>query len=233
MHAAWSRSSQYSYTSNKHGILSVRLLHAELLESEKSAASGPSSVLAIAAKQTKRRSTQASFGTLANDGLHFFFSTSRSYIAYTHKNRYIRVKRRHQTFCFLCDKGDTVGSLKEKVAAAAQQHKGDAHPAAALRLLLTSTTSTAAAATADNPSSSSVGAAGTVVLEDDAETLGNCPGLKHDGSDLLHVVVRVADNEWESVDVLSTDLEDAAGVAAAPPPRQQHLESNREYATVR
>ena len=49
------------------------------------------------------------------------------------------------------------------------------------------------------------------------ETLGNCPGLKHDGSDLLHVVVRVADNEWESVDVLSTDLEDAAGVAAAPP----------------
>jgi len=142
----------------------------------------------------------------------FSFSTSRSY---THKNRYIRVKRRHQTFCFLCDKGDTVGSLKEKVAAAAQQHKGDAHPAEALRLLLTPKT-TSTAATANDPSS--VGAAGTVtVLENDAETLGNCPGLKHDGSDLLHVVMQVGDNEWESVDVRSTDLEDAAGVAAAPP----------------
>jgi len=104
--------------------------------------------------------------------------------------RYIRVKRRNQTFCFLCEVGDTGKIIKEKVATAANQHCGDDEANQIspdlLRLLTVNNT----------------------ILED-TDTVGSCESLKRDGNDTLHVVVKVADDEYESVDVMSTDLEDA------------------------
>lgn len=91
----------------------------------------------------------------------------------------------------MCESGDTVQSLKERVATAANQHCGDDEANQIspdlLRLL-----------TVNND-----------VLED-KETVGGCETLKRDGNDVLHVVLKVSDDEYESVDVMSTDLEDAA-----------------------
>ena len=113
--------------------------------------------------------------------------------------RYLRIKRHNQTFCFLCEEKDTVLSVKERVVAAANQHCGPDEAnriSADLLRLLTTTTN-------------------TTVL-DDTDTLGGCGLLKRDGNDVLHVVLKVADDEWESVDVMSTDLEDVAAAPSSP-----------------
>ena len=100
----------------------------------------------------------------------------------------------------LCEEKDTVLSVKERVAAAANQHcgpdEGNRISADLLRLLTNAT---------HRP----------VVLEDD-NTLSGCVALKRDGNDVLHVVLKVADDEWESVDIMSTDLEDVATSAPSP-----------------
>jgi len=85
-----------------------------------------------------------------------------------------------------------VGTVKQKVVAAANQHCGDdaANEISADLLRLLTVTNT--------------------VLDNDNETLGECESLKKDGNDVLHVVVKIADDEWEGVDVVSTDMEDAS-----------------------
>ena len=115
-------------------------------------------------------------------------------------DRYLRIKRHNQTFCFLCEAGDTVYSVKERVVAAANQHcgndEGNQISADLLRLLTTTSTG-------------HNGSHLPQVLDDD-DTLAGCESLKRDGNDILHVVLKVADDEWESVDVMSTDVDDVA-----------------------
>lgn len=86
----------------------------------------------------------------------------------------------------MCEDSDTVASVKKKVAAAANQHcgndKANEISADLLRLL--------------KPD-------GSVLKEEDA--LQDCE-LNADDA-VLHVVVQIADDEWEDVDVVSTELE--------------------------
>lgn len=52
----------------------------------------------------------------------------------------------------------------------------------------------------------------TTILND-ADSLNDCELVTTGDGDndvVLHVVVQIADDEWESVDVVSTNLEDAA-----------------------
>jgi len=107
-------------------------------------------------------------------GRSFFCSLSISY-------SYIRVKRRNQTFCLLCNNSDSVQTVKEQLAMAAKQHLDNDAVVDAndMRLLYNGS-----------------------VLQDD-ETLQD---FKDDS--VLHVVFKVADNEYEPVDIVSTDLQE-------------------------
>lgn len=94
---------------------------------------------------------------------------------------YLRVERRNQTFCLLCETSDTIASLKTQLALAASQHSTDGVDADQMRLLLD-----------------------TTVLEDDSTIAGL--ELKDDA--VLYLVYAVADNEYESVDVVSTAFQE-------------------------
>lgn len=115
------------------------------------------------------------------------------------------MKRRNQTFCFLCDASDTVLSVKEKVVKAANQHAGEEISNKIstdfLRLLQ----------------------ADTVTILQDTDILGDCEGLAAtaaavaNDTAVLYVVVKVADDEWETVDVVSTDMDDTTSTTVATP----------------
>ena len=93
---------------------------------------------------------------------------------------YIRIKRRNQTFCLLCNHTDSIQSVKEQLAMATKQHMDDAAVGAEdMRLLWNDS-----------------------ILQD-SDTLRE---LKDDC--VLHLVFKVADDEYESVDIVSTDLQE-------------------------
>ena len=97
-------------------------------------------------------------------------------------HRYIHVKRRNQTFCLLCDESDTVESLKQKIVQALQQHSTDEVPTMRLQLTTDAT-----------------------VLEDEQP-------LRHyqvKDNDVLHMVYAVSDDEYETVDITSTEVQDS------------------------
>jgi hypothetical protein len=102
--------------------------------------------------------------------------------------RYIRVKRRKQTFCLLCPANDTVQTVKQKLASALQQHgpdSSDSPDESSMRLQLPGSDAT--------------------VLEDDS-ILGN--ELKDDA--VVYLVLAVSDTEWEPVDIEVTEIQDAS-----------------------
>jgi hypothetical protein len=106
-------------------------------------------------------------------------------------NRYIRVKRKNQTFCLLCAADDTFGTVKTRLASAFQQHDPDNSSSnSGMRLQLPSTDPAEAAAK---------------ILEDDV-VVGS--ELKEDA--VVHLVLAVSDSEWETVDIEFTDIQDAA-----------------------
>ena len=39
--------------------------------------------------------------------------------------RYVRIKRRNQTFCLLCDRGSTIADVKRNLEVAVKQHPGE------------------------------------------------------------------------------------------------------------
>jgi len=93
---------------------------------------------------------------------------------------YIRIKRRNQTFCLLCNNTDSIQSVKEQLAMAAKQHLDDAEVGADdMRLLWNDS------------------------ILHDTDTLHE---LKDDS--VLHLVFKVADNEYESVDIVTTELQE-------------------------
>lgn len=98
--------------------------------------------------------------------------------------RYIRIKRQNQTFCFHCSPSETVQDLKEKVVVAANQHCGgdEANKISASLLQICQSTE------------------GFSSKLDDSTGVADLP-------DVLYVVLKVSDDEWEPVDVESTDLE--------------------------
>jgi hypothetical protein len=141
------------------------------------------------------------------------------------------VKRKNQTFCFLCEDTDTVLDVKRRVHAAVSQHaehedsSGDNGPSSAesLRLLLPAGTNQQPQQGGednadddgddeemmdddDNRKKSSS------FLKDD-DTLGTVRGkasMKEEEAELvLHVVFPVADNEWEPVEVVPTAIQDS------------------------
>ena len=102
--------------------------------------------------------------------------------------RQIRVKRKNQTWFFLCDESDSILSLKEKVASAANQHCGDDEANKISAELLRF-----------------IKANDHTVVEDDT-LLRDCGFKKDDG--LFNVILKIADDEWESVEIVSTELEE-------------------------
>jgi hypothetical protein len=146
---------------------------------------------------------------------------------------YLRVKRKNQTYCFLCEDTDTILDVKRRVHAAVSQHaehedsSGDDGPSSAesLQLLLP-------AETEQQPQQGSEDNADddgddeemmddddddnrkklSSFLKDD-DTLGNVRGkasMKEEEAELvLHVVFPVADNEWEPVEVVPTAIQDS------------------------
>lgn len=141
------------------------------------------------------------------------------------------MKRKNQTFCFLCEDTDTVLDVKRRVHAAVSQHaehedsSGDNGPSSAesLRLLLPAGTNQQPQQGGednadddgddeemmdddDNRKKSSS------FLSDD-DTLGTVRGkasMKEEEAELvLHVVFPVADNEWEPVEVVPTAIQDS------------------------
>jgi hypothetical protein len=105
-------------------------------------------------------------------------------------NRYIRVKRKNQTFCLLCAAQDTFGTVKTRLATAFQQHDADNSSSnSGMRLQLPSSGADAA----------------PTVLDDDA-IVGS--QLKEDA--VVHLVLAMSDSEWEAVDIEFTDIQDAA-----------------------
>lgn len=124
---------------------------------------------------------------------------------------FVRIKRHNQTFAFLIHSSDTVFSLKAKIAAAYNQHKNSCN-----------NNGNDIKKNDDNDDDSMtpddlqllVSSDGTVLMEENDDqsitTLAQCTGLKRDGEDILYVVRRISDNEWEPVDVVSTEqlLED-------------------------
>jgi len=131
-------------------------------------------------------------GWLSRNNLYSHVATVVTQCSLTHDvHRYIRIKRRNQTFCFLCNASDTVAQLKAKVAAVVKQHPAggkasddDDEETLIMQLI--------------HPES-------TDILED--EDLLSEYELKDNA--VLHVVFEVADNEFETVDIQSTDLQDS------------------------
>jgi ferredoxin len=108
--------------------------------------------------------------------------------------RYLRIKRRNQTFCVLCQETDTIGHVKEKLIEVMQQHDirlgGAACTAAEMRLLKASN---------GEPIHDS---------NSDGENTIQAAQLKDD--QVLHLVFRMTDDEYEPVEIISTDLQDAS-----------------------
>ena len=156
---------------------------------------------------------------------------------------YLRVKRRNQTFCFLCEDTDTVLDVKRKVYGAVSQHaesqdrssgdssNGDGGPSSAesLQLLLPADPKQQQQdddqggdddddddeeMMDDNDNNNNRRRRKSSFLKDE-DTLGSVRGKtamknKEEESELvLHVVFPVADNEWESVDVAPTVIQDS------------------------
>jgi hypothetical protein len=117
--------------------------------------------------------------------------------------RYVQVKRRNQSFCFLCDLSDTGLNVKELLVAATTQQPftdvdGGKRPVVSretIRLLRADT---------------------TTALEDN-DVLSECEDMKKSfastGVAVLYVVTQRGTNatgsnsEWEAVDVVSTEQE--------------------------
>jgi hypothetical protein len=112
--------------------------------------------------------------------------------------RYVQVKRRNQSFCFLCDLSDTGLNVKELLVAATAQQPFTKRPVIScetIRLLR----------------------ADTVTVLDDADVLSECEDMKKSftstGVAVLYVVTQRGttatgdDSEWEAVDVVSNEQE--------------------------
>lgn len=100
--------------------------------------------------------------------------------------RYLRIKRRNQTYFIMCTEDTTLGSLKEQIAAAT----GKEVDAASMRLI----------SKANQP------------LGEDTDKLSQHTDLKNDAE--LYVVFQIGDGEWEEVQVEDTDA--AVGGGAPP-----------------
>lgn len=122
----------------------------------------------------------------------------------------MQVKRRNQTFLFLCEATDSVRTVKERVVAAANQHCGSSDDDD----------------DDDNSNNNKISAdllrlyaSDTVTVLLDATLIKEVEGGLKDGGDaaVFYVVVQVADDEWEAVDVVSTEMDETAAppVAAA------------------
>lgn len=94
------------------------------------------------------------------------------------------MKRKNQTYCFLCDASDTVLSLKQKIQNVVAQHPGKAEDKNIQLQLI-------------HPD-------GPTVLDDEDKLVE----YEIKDNSVLHVAFGIADNEFEQVDIQSTDLQD-------------------------
>jgi hypothetical protein len=129
------------------------------------------------------------------------FRGSRNCFARLLCARYVQVKRRNQSFCFLCDLSDTGLNVKELLVAATAQQPftnvdGAKRPVISgetIRLLR----------------------ADTVTELEDTDVLSDCEDMKKsfasNGVAVLYVVTQrgthAAGSDWEAVDVVSTEQE--------------------------
>lgn len=96
------------------------------------------------------------------------------------------MKRKNQTYCFFCDASDTVLSLKKKIQNVLSQHPPDGKQeddAIQMQLI--------------HPD-------GPTVLDDEDKLVE----YEIKDNSVLHVAFEVADNEFETVEIQSTDLQD-------------------------
>jgi hypothetical protein len=107
--------------------------------------------------------------------------------------RYLRIKRRNQTFCLLCQETDSFGQVKEKIVEIMQQH-ADIRPEQG-------------SAVADEMRLIEASHGDPINDAYDDDTTIQAAQLKDD--QVLYLVFRIADNEYEPVEIISTDLQDA------------------------
>jgi hypothetical protein len=141
--------------------------------------------------------------------------------------RYVRVKRYQQTFCFLCDPKETVRSIKERIATILlQQHiqeKAEAasssssfhnsnsshqlddfrivHTDQSSVLLDTDTLQYVHSISSNKSSTSAEGDTTPSNLTKVPNPNDTSPSL------LLYLICPLADHEWETIDVVSTEIE--------------------------
>jgi hypothetical protein len=105
---------------------------------------------------------------------------------------YVRLRRKNQTFFILCRQPsqDTVGFLKQEVAKALEGRQDEEQESSAIAV-------EASDVRIIQPTD------GTV-LDDDNATM---EGLKIENEAILNVVFKIADNEWEPVDLVEMETE--------------------------
>jgi hypothetical protein len=114
----------------------------------------------------------------------------------TNKNvlRYLRIKRRNQTFCVLCQETDSIGQVKEKIVEIMQQH-ADLRPAqgspAATEMRL-------------------IKASNGEPISDSSDDDNTIQAAQFKDDQVLHLVFHIADNGYEPVEIISTDLQEAS-----------------------
>ena len=99
----------------------------------------------------------------------------------------IRVKRNNQTYCFLVDTSDTVASVKQKIVEAANQHSGED--------------------AANKISTELIRILKDETVLDDSQSMQEAEINENSN---LFVVLKIADDEWEAVDVQSTEMDEGS-----------------------
>jgi hypothetical protein len=134
------------------------------------------------------------------------------------------VKRYQQTFCFLCDPKETIRSIKERIATILlQQHitekaeasssschsSNNSHQLDDLRMVHTDQSSVLLDTdTLQYVHSISSNKSSTSAEGDTPSTLTKAPNPNDTSpSLLLYLICSLADHEWETIDVVSTEIE--------------------------
>lgn len=123
---------------------------------------------------------------------------------------FIRIKRRNQTYGFLCDMtNDKLIDIKTKTVAAMNQFADDntnneTITTDSIRLMIPTVSSNDSNndSTNDEDTTPSI-----IIMEDDNELLSEYEEILKKNA-LFYFVLKVAENEYESVDIDSTDLEE-------------------------
>ena len=119
--------------------------------------------------------------------------------------RYVRVKRQHQTFCFLCEPSETIRSVKEKVGAALAQHEKANHTIPSIDAFRLLHADAARTVLDDTETIESIQSAPKTEEGSNKTPNDTVPAL------LFYLVFPSSDaesgEEWEPVQVVNTDIE--------------------------